>query len=302
LHIAADLEDVPPRALALEMTRLVDSGALDSRFLIPTLPALRKAEVSARLALLCALPTNVARAAILRLVGVGAPRRAPPPKPPPGAEPAQLPPPPPPLPPFTPSELLVALHHVRTDDDPPQLEEPPLATGAPASADVPMGGPSEASELAPPPSAPSVRLASLIDATTSCLKERALFPPEVLSSAIGQLIGEPHIPRLTLRTLLQGLIYHPKLADFALDALDKVVGRAPWDGAHGAELWEGFARCVRKLLPKSLVLLLRAPAPRLAPLLDEHPELRVQLFKYITEHKPAALAPEVAALLERAAT
>jgi hypothetical protein len=195
--------------------------------------------------------------------------------------------------------LLVALHHVRTDDD----ETPPPPAEAPAAAeDAPMGEAADAAELPPPPSAPSVRLASLVEATTSCLKERALFPPEVLASALGQLVGEARIPRLTLRTLLQGLIYHPKLADFALDALDKVVSRAPWDEPHGAELWEGFARCVRKLLPKSLVLLLRAPAPRLAPLLDEHPELRVQLLKYITEHKPAALAPDVAALLEGAAT
>jgi symplekin len=146
-----------------------------------------------------------------------------------------------------------------------------------------------------------VSLAALIEATNVCLKERALFPPDVLSAAVGRLVEREPIPRLALRTLLQALIYHPKLGDFALETLEAVARRAPWGGAHGAELWEGFARCAKKLLPKSLGVLLRAPAPRLESLISESPELRAQLLKFVTDHKPTGLDPDVAALLEGAA-
>mmetsp|Transcript_19772 Transcript_19772/g.46370 ORF Transcript_19772/g.46370 Transcript_19772/m.46370 type:complete len:406 (+) Transcript_19772:476-1693(+) len=305
LHTAAELDDAPPRELAVHVARLCDRGVLDARFLVPALPSLRRSEVTPRLPMVCGLPANVARAALLRLLGVGAPRRPPPTPPPKGSDGALPPPLPPPLlPPFTPAELLVALHEVRTDGEQnlPSFAAAPAA--APAEADAAPGPADTDAQLDSPPAqvCVPVRLGALIDATNACLKERSLFPPEVLVVALGSLLEQTPIPRLALRTLLQALIYHPKLSEFALDSLQTLAQRSPWAQPNGGELWEGFARCAKKLLPRSLGVLLRAPPSKLEQLLSELPELRAQLLKFITEHKPTGLDPAVAALLEGAAT
>lgn len=301
LHVAAELDGGPPRDLAAEIVARCLRGELDARFALPVLPATSRSEIEPLLPAICALPPNVTKAAILRLVGVGIPVRAQPAAKPAAADGADAAPDaaaaagaaPTAESAFTPAELFEALHRIRArDDGDDNVSRAPAAAPAPA----PTGAEPAAGA---PTSAP---LGSLVEATHACLKERKIFTADALAAALPRIVAHEPLPRLALRSVLQAYIYHPKLADLAFETLGTAVERAVWRGPHADEQFEGFARLAKKLLPRSLPTLLRVPARRLAPLLDESADLRAQLLKHITDERPGGLDPEVAALLEGAAT
>ena len=65
-------------------------------------------------------------------------------------------------------------------------------------------------------------------ATGLCFQERHIYTAEVLGVVLQQLLEEPVIPTLLMRTVIMALTHHPQLLSFIITVLlrliDKEVG------------------------------------------------------------------------------
>ncbi|VDP87793.1 unnamed protein product [Schistosoma mattheei] len=70
---------------------------------------------------------------------------------------------------------------------------------------------------------PYVNLQSILHACRVCFAERRLFTQERLSVAIGQLLEQPVLPTLFMRTVMQALALHPRLAGYVINVLVRLI-------------------------------------------------------------------------------
>ena len=63
----------------------------------------------------------------------------------------------------------------------------------------------------------------MLVATNLCFQERNIFTQEVLCVVIDQLMEISPLPLLFMRTVLQSLVFHPKLLPFVLQILHKLI-------------------------------------------------------------------------------
>lgn len=125
-----------------------------------------------------------------------------------------------------------------------------------------------------------VELKHVVKATSMCLAERDSFTQEVLASVLQQLVDTQPLPTLLMRTALQSLTMHPRLAAFVVQLLQRLVGRQVW---RSKVLWDGFLKCAQRLKPHSLVVLMSLPPAQLADALNTCPELRVPMIQRADE-------------------
>lgn len=127
-----------------------------------------------------------------------------------------------------------------------------------------------------------VELKFVVKATSMCLAERERFTHDVLAGVLQQLVdgGNGPLPTLLMRTVLQSLTMHPRLAGFVVQLLQRLVVRQVW---RQKVLWDGFLKCAQRLRPASLVVLLSLPPAQLAEALNTCPELRTPLCERADE-------------------
>ncbi|XP_067941603.1 symplekin-like [Watersipora subatra] len=168
IHILTERQ-VPSSELVDIVKDLYRERVADVRFLIPVLGGLSKSEIVAALPRLIKLSPAIVKEVFNRLLGVGAHI---------GQEPA-----------MTASELLIALHHVESDQ---------------------------------------CDIKTIIKATTMCFQEKSLFTQEVLAVVIQQLMEVNPLPTLFMRTVIQSLATYPKLLGFVLNILQRLIAKQVW--------------------------------------------------------------------------
>lgn len=70
---------------------------------------------------------------------------------------------------------------------------------------------------------PYVEIPIILRACLHCFAERRLFTQERLSAAIGQLLDQPVLPTLFLRTVMQALAHYPRLAGYVINVLFRLI-------------------------------------------------------------------------------
>ncbi|XP_064554558.1 symplekin [Drosophila montana] len=120
-------------------------------------------------------------------------------------------------------------------------------------------------------------LKAIVKATSLCLSERDVYTQEVLMAVLQQLVEIMPVPTLMMRTTIQSLTLCPRLANFVLNLLQRLILKQVW---RQKVIWEGFLKTVQRLKPQSLSVLLQLPPPQLADALQQCPDLRPQLLEY----------------------
>ncbi|XP_008560409.2 symplekin [Microplitis demolitor] len=171
LHILTEKE-VPSPELVSCVRKIYETRSLDVRFLIPVLNGLTKKEVIAILPKLIKLNPLVVKEVINRL-SFAANRNA---------DPSQKSP-------LTPTELMIALHNLKSTE---------------------------------------VDLKTLVAGTALCFAEKEIFTQEILAIVINRLVDQTPLPILLMRTVMQALIHHPQLSEFVLNILQRLVLKKIW--------------------------------------------------------------------------
>ncbi|RTG81342.1 symplekin [Schistosoma bovis] len=170
-----------------------------------------------------------------------------------------------PLGPLKPEELLVAIHLLEFAKDP---SAPPSSNEGKSTK-------------------PYVNLQSILHACRVCFAERRLFTQERLSVAIGQLLEQPVLPTLFMRTVMQALALHPRLAGYVINVLVRLIRKQVW---KSEKLWDGFIRCCAKTRPQSYQVLLQLPPDRLEAVFQWEPAMRGQVRRYVENFSSAQVS------------
>ncbi|CAH8867888.1 unnamed protein product [Trichobilharzia szidati] len=252
---------VPPPSLVSRVYRLYEEKVHDVRCLIPVIVGLTKQQVIAALPKLVQLNEKVVKEVLHRLLHASVSTQYAPviknvkniPFDPTGKSP--------PPGPLKPEELLVAVHLLEFARDPTAQ---PLNEGKPTK--------------------PYVNLQSILHACRVCFSERRLFTQERLSVAIGQLLEQPVLPTLFMRTVMQALALHPRLTGYVINVLVRLIRKQVW---KSEKLWDGFIRCCVKTRPQSYQVLLQLPPDRLEAVFRWEPAMRAQVRRYVENFSSA---------------
>jgi len=117
----------------------------------------------------------------------------------------------------------------------------------------------------------------VIEATQLCLEQPTVFTPEVLAVVLQQLIDVKPIPMLTMRTVIQTVKKYPKLINFIMTLLSRLIQKQVWTEK---KLWEGFIMCCKITEPHSFSVLASLPPAALESAVSNEPELKERLTAY----------------------
>ncbi|XP_030376114.1 symplekin [Scaptodrosophila lebanonensis] len=120
-------------------------------------------------------------------------------------------------------------------------------------------------------------LKAVVKATSICLAEREVYTQDVLIGVLQQLVEVIPVPTLLMRTIIQSLTLYPRLSNFILNLLQRLILKQVW---RQKVIWEGFLKTVQRLKPQSLPVLLQLPPQQLMDALQQCPELRPALLEY----------------------
>lgn len=144
-----------------------------------------------------------------------------------------------------------------------------------------------------------------------CFSMTDVFRSEILGSVMQQIVDEPVLPVLFLRTVsnvrshicvkltcsyqvIQAVTTYKSLVGFVSQTLlPRLVTKKVWTNAP---LWEGFIRCAKVIAPASFGVLLQLPKEQLREVVDKQPGLKSGLRDYVT--KKAGNKARVAGFLE----
>ncbi|KIY52654.1 hypothetical protein FISHEDRAFT_69645 [Fistulina hepatica ATCC 64428] len=121
-----------------------------------------------------------------------------------------------------------------------------------------------------------------------------VFRSEILAVVMQQIMDEPVLPVLFLRTVIQAVTTYKSLVGFvSTTLLSRLITKKIWTNPH---LWVGFMRCAKVIAPASFGALLQLPKEQLRELVDKQPELKAGLRDYVT--KKASNKARVAGFLD----
>lgn len=129
-----------------------------------------------------------------------------------------------------------------------------------------------------------------------------VFRSEILAVVMQQIMDEPVLPVLFLRTVgciiipstlrysrwlqvIQAVTTYKSLVGFvSTTLLSRLITKKIWTNPP---LWEGFIRCAKAIAPASFGALLQLPKDQLRELLDKQPSLKLGLRDYVTKKAPS---------------
>lgn len=123
-----------------------------------------------------------------------------------------------------------------------------------------------------------VDLKTIIKATSMCLQEKQVYTQEVLAVVLQQLMEQPTIPTLLMRTVIQALGSYPRLSGFVMNILQRLILKKVW---KQKVVWEGFIKCCQRTKPQSFAVLMQLPAPQLYEALNICPDLQLLLREHL---------------------
>ncbi|KAM7359975.1 symplekin scaffold protein [Cochliomyia hominivorax] len=136
-------------------------------------------------------------------------------------------------------------------------------------------------------------LKCIVKATSLCLTEKEIFTQDVLVGVLQQLVEIVPIPTLLMRTIIQSLTLYPRIANFVLTLLQRLILKQVW---RQKVIWEGFLKCLQRLKPSSLPVMLHLPPQQLMQALEQCPDLRQPLIEYaqsIEEEPMSGITPQI---------
>ena len=131
-----------------------------------------------------------------------------------------------------------------------------------------------------------------------------VFRSEILAVVMQQIMDEPVLPVLFLRTVcylsyyvisfcfksmvsfqvIQAVTTYKSLVGFvSTTLLSRLITKKIWTNPP---LWEGFIRCAKVIAPASFGALLQLPKDQLRELVDKQPSLKSGLRDYVTKKAP----------------
>ncbi|KAI0629295.1 Symplekin tight junction protein C terminal-domain-containing protein [Trametes polyzona] len=125
-----------------------------------------------------------------------------------------------------------------------------------------------------------IGLKSAIEAIGICFSMTEIFRSEILAVVMNQLVDEPNLPTLFLRTVIQAVTTYRSLVGFvSTTLLSRLITKKIWTNPP---LWEGFIRLAKLIAPASFGALLQLPKDQLRELVDKQPSLKAGLREYVT--------------------
>ncbi|KDR80507.1 hypothetical protein GALMADRAFT_264472 [Galerina marginata CBS 339.88] len=129
-----------------------------------------------------------------------------------------------------------------------------------------------------------IGLKSAIEAIGICFSMTDVFRSEILAVVMQQIMDEPVLPVLFLRTVIQAVTTYKSLVGFvSTTLLSRLITKKIWTNPP---LWEGFIRCAKVIAPASFGALLQLPKDQLRELVDKQPSLKSGLRDYVTKKAP----------------
>ncbi|KAJ6581382.1 Symplekin tight junction protein C terminal-domain-containing protein [Mycena capillaripes] len=126
-----------------------------------------------------------------------------------------------------------------------------------------------------------IGLQSAKEAITVCFQMTDVFRSEILAVVMQQIMDEPVLPVLFLRTVIQAVTTYKSLVGFvSTTLLSRLITKKIWTNPR---LWEGFIMCAKVIAPASFGALLQLPKDQLRELVDKQPSLKSGLRDYITK-------------------
>ncbi|KAF8636400.1 hypothetical protein AX17_003582 [Amanita inopinata Kibby_2008] len=129
-----------------------------------------------------------------------------------------------------------------------------------------------------------IGLKSAIEAIGICFSMTDVFRSEIFAIVMQQIMDEPVLPVLFLRTVIQAVTTYKSLVGFvSTTLLSRLITKKIWTNPP---LWEGFIRCAKVIAPASFGALLQLPKDQLRELVDKQPSLKSGLRDYVTKKAP----------------
>ncbi|BGO96476.1 hypothetical protein NBRC10513v2_003408 [Rhodotorula toruloides] len=139
-----------------------------------------------------------------------------------------------------------------------------------------------------------IGIKNTIEAISICFSMADGFRPEVLAAFMQQIVDEPTLPNLFLRTVIQAVTTYKSLQPFvSTTLLSRLITKKIWTVGP---LWEGFIRLAKAIAPNSFAALLQLPKEQLAELVQKQPTMREPLRDYVVK-KGGANNARMAAVL-----
>ncbi|KAH9846038.1 Symplekin tight junction protein C terminal-domain-containing protein [Lenzites betulinus] len=124
-----------------------------------------------------------------------------------------------------------------------------------------------------------IGLKSAIEAIGICFSMTEIYRSEILAVVMNQLVDEPNLPTLFLRTVIQAVTTYRSLVGFvSTTLLSRLITKKIWTNPP---LWEGFIRLAKLIAPASFGALLQLPKDQLRELVDKQPGLKAGLREYV---------------------
>ncbi|KAH7106040.1 Symplekin tight junction protein C terminal-domain-containing protein [Auriculariales sp. MPI-PUGE-AT-0066] len=118
-----------------------------------------------------------------------------------------------------------------------------------------------------------------VEAVNLCFSMPDIFGQEVLAVVMQQIVDEPVLPILFLRTVIQAVQTYKSLIGFvSTTLLSRLITKKIW---QIQKLWEGFIRCAKLIAPASFGALLQLPREQLRELIEQEPSLKAGLRDFV---------------------
>ncbi|KAJ7623311.1 Symplekin tight junction protein C terminal-domain-containing protein [Roridomyces roridus] len=126
-----------------------------------------------------------------------------------------------------------------------------------------------------------IGLQSAKEAISVCFSMTDVYRSEILAVVMQQIVDEPVLPVLFLRTVIQAVTTYKSLVGFvSTTLLSRLITKKIWTNPR---LWEGFIWCAKVIAPASFGALLQLPKDQLRELVDKQPSLKSGLRDFVTK-------------------
>ncbi|KAF8518981.1 Symplekin tight junction protein C terminal-domain-containing protein [Hysterangium stoloniferum] len=140
-----------------------------------------------------------------------------------------------------------------------------------------------------------IGLNSAKEAISICFSMTDVFRSEILAVVMQQIMDEPVIPTLFMRTVIQSVQTYKSLVGFvSTTLLSRLITKKIWTNES---LWKGFIHCAKAIAPASFGALLQLPKDQLREIVDKQPGLKTGLREFLIK-KAAGNKARVANYLE----
>lgn len=112
-----------------------------------------------------------------------------------------------------------------------------------------------------------------------CFNHPEIYKSEIIAVVLQQLLDQPTIPSLFMRTVIQAITLYKNLVGFVNSMiLARLVAKKVWTRPV---LWKGFVRCAKLMQPTSSSVLASLPKPQLKEVLAMDPSLKEPVEAYV---------------------